>query len=86
MCPDPVKKFNKIFREKAHPEAKILEEVQAIRELQFAVHENLTKQINEKNSDIENYFEAIQEDIEELTEKVDVILDIKKLKEKVENL
>ncbi len=72
---NPSKVFRKIFRDKAHPEAKIEKEIIWI-----------IKELHAQFFDIINYFNDIQEDIKKLAEKVDIVLDIKNLKEKIDKL
>ena len=72
---NPSKLFNKKFREKAHPEVKILEEITWLNKKNYAHFQ-----------DTMNCFKGIREDIIELTKKIDIIFDIKNLKERVEKL
>ena len=72
---NPSKVFRKIFREKAHPEKEINEAIHSLRLLQCENHANLS-----------GHFIIINKKIDKLTEKVDVILDIKDLKEKIDKL
>ncbi|KKL03977.1 hypothetical protein LCGC14_2620640 [marine sediment metagenome] len=69
------KTFNEIHRNKAHPEKEINENIETLRELQLTIHTNLTKQ----NSQLDKK-------IDKLNKKVDVLLDLKILKQKIDKL
>jgi len=69
------KKFNKKFREKAHPENKILKEIE------FNGNRIITYHL-----DTLNHLGIIESKIQKLENKIDIILDIKNLKEKVKKL
>lgn len=77
--PNPTMLFNKIFRKKAHPELEFNDKIKEIKEAQLDMERVLLAHILH----LQDYFKASEI---EINKKLDIILDIKNLKDKVNAL
>jgi len=85
--------FSEKFRKKAHTEKNISKNINDLKELLYLVHADLaikydefTKINREKIANIKLYVSELNNQIVELTKKMDIVLDFKNLRKKVNDL